>query len=531
MAAEAADPPHLTENRNVFAITCRESDMALVGILLSIGSLAAMFAVVSAVAVGYWTFYNYRTFVSGLAGLAGGSVAGMVTGSGYVMAAGGVLGVAVGVAAARYHPRGGSVVTAGGFGLAVGVLFGLLASPAVAAGAGVAAAVALVALAWRFPRTALVPATGAVPLLAAIGVTTALSTTVGQDSMRTFLDSPQSVVLLAMFPVLFGVVSFIGQPYFVQYTGGVPPLWPERVRRLFGDEPYEGSRGVVCASCGAVGDPGHEHCHACDSVSTDEYERAVEADVPEDAVAVDVPCPHCGERPIEEATRAYRLTGVVLVYRWRSVRVVGCHACVASRLRRSALSTAVTGWWSITTVLVNPFVVAWNVGRSFYNRGPTDALATALTESGLPRDWLTDRAAFDPDAHGGDELLVDALIQVGCRVMLADGTASRAEAETIRDTIVAAFPEYSESEIESRIETAAQTDEPLAVVVRGLSSLLPLEGREAVLTLAAQVAAADGDLDDDERRQFQTLADELDVDLDPVELVKTGGIGEYADVA
>ncbi|MFB6189457.1 MAG: TerB family tellurite resistance protein [Halapricum sp.] len=503
--------------------------MILIDVVVGVASLALTFGILSAVAVGYLAFYNYRTAVSALAGLGAGSIVGLLTGSGLVMLAGGVVGAGLGVAAARYHPRGGSLVTAGGFGLGIGVLSGLVFSPAVGLAAGLGLALGLAGLAWRFPRTALVPATGAVPLLAGIGVTIVLSTTLGGSSMDAFLGSAQSVGLVAMFPILLGVVSYVGQPYFVQYVGSVPPLWPERLRRLFGDEPFEGSREIRCEACGAIGDPGHRRCHACDSESAYEYESVVRTDVPSDAVAVNVPCPHCGERPIEEVTKAYRLTGLLLLYRWRTVRVLGCHACVASRLRRSALKTAITGWWSVTTFLVNPFLVVWNVGRSLYNRGPTDSLATALAEAGLPREWLTDLDDFDSNAHSEADLLVDALIQVGCRIMLADGQASPEEAETIRDAVLTAFPDYDAAEVEARIETATERDAPLEVVVEGLSSLLTLKGRQAVLALAAQVAVADGDLDADEKAQFQVLAEELDVDLDPVELAATGGVGEYVE--
>mgnify|MGYP000398041503 CR=1 FL=1 len=506
--------------------------MVVVDIITALLSIGVTIAVISSVAVGYVAFYNYRTAMTGLAGFAGGSLLGIVTASEYVVVVSGVVGAAGGVAAARYHPRGGSLVTAWGFGVGIGVLLGLIWSPLAGAAVGLGLGAGVAALAWRFPRAALVPATGAVPMLASIGLYVTYAAIAGADVLSGLDDSTQALAIVAMFPILFGVIAYIGQPYYVQYSRRVPPLWPERLRRLFGDEPYEGSRGIRCQSCGAIGDPGHERCHACDTVSnyTSEYLTKLEdATAPDDAVAVNIACPHCGERPIEEATRAYRLTGLVLLYRWHSVRVVGCHSCVASRLRWTAAKTMVSGWWSITTFFVNPFIILWNLGRSLYSRGPTDTLATALAESGLPQDWLTDRADFDPDEDAGDELLVDALIQVGCRVMLTDGTASPSEAAVIRDTVVDAFPDYDSAEVESRIQSAAERDAPIEVVVEGLSTLLTRPAREAVLALAAQVAAADGELDTDEKRQFQTLADELDVDLDPAAVATTGGISEFVD--
>ena len=506
--------------------------MVVVDILIAILTISLTVMICSSVAVGYVAFYNYRTVMAGLAGFAGGSILGIITASAYGGVAGGIVGAVGGVVTARYHPRGGSLVTAGGFGFGVGILLGLIWSPLAGIATGVGIGAGFAVLAWRFPRTALIPTTGAVPVLAAIGVYLFYLSAVSTDVISDLLDSTQGLVLVVLFPILFGIVSYIGQPYYVQSSRRIPPLWPERLRRLFSDDPYEGNYGIRCQSCGAIGDPGHEQCHACSAVSNYESDYSIQKEditAPDDAVAVNIPCPHCGERPIEEGTRAYQLTGLVLLYRWRSIRVVGCHECVSSRLRWTAAKTMVTGWWSITTFLVNPFLIAWNLGRSLYNRGPTDALATALAESGLPRDWLADRADFDPAENTGDELLVDALIEVGCRIMLADGSPSSSEVAVIRDTILETFPDYDAESVESKIESAAERDATLEVVVDGLSTLLTRPGREAILALAAQVAAADGTLDTDEKRQFQTLANELEVDLDPAEIAMTGGIGEYVD--
>lgn len=481
------------------------------------------------VAFGYWLFYNYRMAVSGLAGFAAGTAAGMTTGITLLVGPCGVAGAAAGVYAARSHPRGGSLVTAGAFGFVSVALLAMAYSPVVAVAGGLvggfAGGLVFAALAWRFPRGALVPATGGVTVFAAYGAFVAVTALPGLEPYLSNTGTDGVVLVGTMAPVSAGLVSLLIQPYVVEYTESVPPLWPERLRQFLGGLPDDRSRGVRCGSCGAIGDPGHGTCHACGA--TTEYEIGV----PSDAVAVDVPCQHCGERPIEEYAEGYQVSGLFIFVTVQTVRVMGCHDCVSSRLRATTKQTAMTGWWSLTAVVCNVWAIVWNLLRSSYNEGPNDNLAKALADAGLPREYLTDRSAFDDGQYRDEELLVDALVQVGTSVMHADGQATRQEAETVVETVCELCPTFDRSEVESHLADATDDVRDVATVMDGVSGLLTPHGREAVLALAAQVAATDGDLAPGEREQFRTLADELDVDIDPVELARSGGVGEYVSVA
>lgn len=242
------------------------------------------------------------------------------------------------------------------------------------------------------------------------------------------------------------------------------------------------------------------------------------SDVPSDAAAVDVPCPHCGERPIEQAAKAYGVAGFLIAYRLSRRTHVGCGTCTRRKCWGSAAKTAVTGWWSITCIIINPFLIVWNLLRGLVNRGPTAGLVSLLEESGVSVSYLADPAEFEPGGHVDDELLVNGLAQLGCAVMLADEDAGEAEAALIRDELAGLAPDRSTAELETLIEETVQTRPEVEDVADALGNLLSLEGRDAALGLATRVAAADGDIDDREVSMIEELAAALGMDVSAEEV-------------
>lgn len=254
--------------------------------------------------------------------------------------------------------------------------------------------------------------------------------------------------------------------------------------------------------------------------------------VPADAAAVDVPCPHCGERPIQQAAKNYRLTGLLLAYQIKSDVQIGCASCTRRKSWKSAAITAVTGWWSISCILMNPFAIAWNLGRGLLNRGPSEGLVEVLEESGVEVSYLEEPDEFAPDSHHADEALVRGLAKLGCAVMLADDSADRVEAELLREELDDLASDRDRGDVEELIEETARGDPTVEEVGDALGRLLTSEGREVALGLAVRVAAADGAVDEGEVELIGAVADELglEVDAEAVEaLIELHGPSGEAD--
>lgn len=217
--------------------------------------------------------------------------------------------------------------------------------------------------------------------------------------------------------------------------------------------------------------------------------------------------PGCGDRPIEEAAAGVGLVGMLLAFRWSSRTVVGCHECNRSRLWGLAGKNLLLGWWSIVSVFANPFTILCNLGRGAVNRGPSTKLARTLAEAGVDFQYLANASEY-----ADHELLKCGLLRLGVAVMLADGRADPTEATALRDNALELFPEAGANDLEKRVEEYASGTTNAAKLAGGLAETLTADGRKLALRFAAQVAVADGDVDDAEAELLSTVADALDPD-------------------
>lgn len=282
------------------------------------------------------------------------------------------------------------------------------------------------------------------------------------------------------------------------------------------------------------------------------------SDVPSEAAAVDVPCPFCGERPVEQAAKAARVSGFLIAYSIKRKTVIGCATCTRKELLKAAAGTMLTGWWSITSAILNPFVLLYDLLRAPYNRGPTDGLVEAIEAEGIEVTFLEHRDEFDPAGKVSPEVLLDefetaesggattggaadveeqvlleGLIQLAGAVMLADGRPSTAQAERLRDDLRELFPDRDPAELERLIQAHIESDPDVTTVTGELAGSLTEDGEDLVLDVAIDVALADGEIRDADVGTIAEICDGLgmDMDEDTVEMLVAVRAGEDIDAA
>lgn len=268
-------------------------------------------------------------------------------------------------------------------------------------------------------------------------------------------------------------------------------------------------------------------------------------DVPSGAEAIDVPCPFCGERPIEQAAKAVRVSGFLLAYSIKRKTVIGCATCTRNELLKAAAGTTVTGWWSITSAILNPFVILYDVVRAPYNRGPTSGLVETIEEEGIEVTFLENRDDFDPtsgvstdvlldefeaggssgsgSSGGGstdgrsdveNQVLLEGIIQLAGAVMLAGGQPSRAQAELLRDVLREMFPERDREELETLIQQHLKAGPDVTAVTDELAGFLTEDGEDLVLEITMDVALADGEVRDADVATVTEICDGLGMGMD-----------------
>lgn len=237
----------------------------------------------------------------------------------------------------------------------------------------------------------------------------------------------------------------------------------------------------------------------------------VPTSVPEDAVGVDVACPHCGRNPIESVAKGYRVTGLLLVSRHRTFRVVGCQSCIRRKLLATAARNLFLGWWGVFALVANLFAIPWNVGRAFVSRGPNQHLVDTLADTGIPFEFVREGEEWTAGDHEAMERSIDGMVQLACAAMAADGEPSEAQRAALVDVAGQLFEDHSEAEVRATIGAYEADAVDVEAVSRGLAPLLTDEGKQLALNVVATVAGADGDLAEPEAALVAEVAEGLDV--------------------
>ena len=200
---------------------------------------------------------------------------------------------------------------------------------------------------------------------------------------------------------------------------------------------------------------------------------------------------------MDTVTSAPYVRGFVLAYTYGSKRFVGCLSCVRKQLAGEVGMSLLTGWFSITSLLLNPLFILWNAGRlPFLKANPAKVeelmgeLGISLEEVDLPRVAAALAAAM----------------------VAADGKVEDAEVEAaiaIGGQLIEGFDPMVFHEALENVHTLP----PTAQLAGLLAEILEEPGKAAVMRYLLAIAAADGEIADSELAELRTAAEALGVEL------------------
>ncbi len=203
-----------------------------------------------------------------------------------------------------------------------------------------------------------------------------------------------------------------------------------------------------------------------------------------------VVCPHCKTNNLDTVTSAPYIRGFLLAYTYGTKRFVGCNSCVKKQLLGEAGLSALIGWFSITSMLVNPMCILWNGLRApFLSRNPAavEKLFRELGVSPVEVDIPKVAAALAASMIAADGKIEQSEVQ------MAVGVGQR---------IVEGFsPEYLIHCVKNHSTL------PSAAHMAGmLGNELSVEGKQVILKYLLAIAASDGEIDPSEVRLLEDVA-------------------------
>lgn len=96
------------------------------------------------------------------------------------------------------------------------------------------------------------------------------------------------------------------------------------------------------------------------------------------------PCPHCHRADLEAVASVPYVRGFLVAYQIGSKRFVGCVGCVRGQVFKEVGLSALIGWFSITALVINPFLLIYGLIRGATVGADPEAVRKMLREAGMP---------------------------------------------------------------------------------------------------------------------------------------------------
>ncbi|MEM6347484.1 MAG: tellurite resistance TerB family protein [Bacteroidota bacterium] len=190
-------------------------------------------------------------------------------------------------------------------------------------------------------------------------------------------------------------------------------------------------------------------------------------------------CPYCQVRPLETVARAPFVRGYVLAYQLGYQKLVGCVRCVRRRVLRQAAFSLLLGWFSITALIINPFLIVWNLIQAPFIKSRPKRVEKVLKRMGLP---------INPQKAN----LTDAGYALAASMITADGKIESTELMIAEAQGKDVFGEFDNTEFRRLV--ADYKELPPAVDMAAIfKDLLSGDEKAKIYRYLEAIATADGD--------------------------------------
>jgi tellurite resistance protein len=203
-------------------------------------------------------------------------------------------------------------------------------------------------------------------------------------------------------------------------------------------------------------------------------------------------CPYCKKRSLETRAKAPYVRGFVLAFQLGYHNLVGCVGCVRRRILREVGLSALIGWFSVTALLINPFLILYNLIQSLFVRPRPEKVKKMLRDMGLPQD---------PDQDN----LVKAGYAMAASMITADGEIDPEEVAVARRQGELILGEFDELAFRKLLEEAQ--DMPSAIDMAGMfSQTLNPRAKGQLYRYLQSIALSDGVFSKEEAHFLEQVA-------------------------
>lgn len=195
-------------------------------------------------------------------------------------------------------------------------------------------------------------------------------------------------------------------------------------------------------------------------------------------------CPHCKQNHIETIATAPYVRGFLVAFQMGSKTLIGCTSCVKKKLFGEAGLSMLLGWLSITALIINPFLILWNLIQAFTIGPKTQEVKEALRSLGIP---------LNPQAVN----LTQIGYSLAACMIKADGKVEEAEVQIAELIGMKIFPDFKSNEFRNILNS--KNLPPMQSMTALLKDTINEEGKVLMFKYLSAIAQSDGHVDQSEK--------------------------------
>jgi uncharacterized tellurite resistance protein B-like protein len=202
-------------------------------------------------------------------------------------------------------------------------------------------------------------------------------------------------------------------------------------------------------------------------------------------------CPTCGERHLETVATLPYVRGFLVAFQIGTKKFLGCRSCVRASIFKEVGLSALIGWFSITALIINPFLLVYGVIKGITVTADPMGVRRVLAEAGIPAEPA--ELDFLQIAYG-----------LAASMIAADGKIESSEVEAATRIGQQLFPGFDQGQLMRHVQNHRTLPDPVDLA-GVLSGMLDEPQKLSVYGYLEAIAAADGEVAADEAAMLERV--------------------------